>query len=81
MSIAAASTVLGVINLVGTLAPQLVNDAAGLTTLYNNASTAVANAAPDGTVSASDWSALLAQEASLQATLNGQVAADAASAG
>lgn len=64
-----AAGILEVVSLVGELGPMLVNDVGGLSTLYSNASNAVQNAAPDGTVAEADWQALRTQESALRSAL------------
>lgn len=75
MGVALVGTISEVVSLVTTLAPQLINDVEGLSTLYSNASDAVQNAADDGTVAPADWAALKEQEQSLQTLLNQEVQA------
>lgn len=71
MSGAVAVGVLGVVNLVVGLAPQLINDVESLSTLFTNASNAVQNAqANGGVVPAEDWAALRGQETELRLVLD-----------
>ena len=82
MGVAAVVGIAQVVDLVATYAPQLITDVTSLASLYSNASTAVANSAPDGTVAAADWAALQQTEAALRAELDTEVSrAEAAVSG
>ena len=80
MSLAILGTIAGVVDAVAKIAPLLINSVSGLADLYSQASDAITDAAPDGTVAAADWSALTATIAALQASLDKEIAADAAAA-
>jgi hypothetical protein len=81
MGVAAVAGVAEVVSLVAQYAPQLINDVTSLSDLYSNASTAIANAAPDGTILPADWATLRATETALRATLDLEAAAAATVSG
>lgn len=78
MSLAGIGTIANVVSLVLVTAPKLIEDATALSTLFGNASDAVANAAPDGQVEPSQWAALRASVSGLRSELDAEVEADKA---
>lgn len=68
------ATVAEVVSLVSTYGPQLIGDTTALQGLFDNASAAVKNANPDGTVQQADWDTLHAHITDLQAQLDEEAA-------